>query len=256
MNWRYLLGSSAAGLRDRCLSHSYFPLTRYVPPGMNCLYDMQRFANTKQFPTIFDVGANVGQSASGFVKFFPSAQILCFEPASQPFAELSRAFASNPNVQCFNLALGSGKERRNLSVAEGDSELNTFSTLRPDVAATIETVDVSTIDDVCREWNLSSIDLLKMDVQGWELEILKGAANTLRQKRVRFIFAEVGFSQGETDMTPFVDLHRAMEDLGFVFCGLYDCFRWGPHKSYVGFANALYVQPDFGSPAAEARLSD
>ena len=45
------------------------------------------------------------------------------------------------------------------------------------------------------------------------------------------------------------DLNAFLEQHGFWFCGLYEAFRWGDRKQYVGFANALYVNPDYRGPS-------
>jgi hypothetical protein len=81
-------------------------------------------------------------------------------------------------------------------------------------------------------------------VQGWEMEVLKGAAVMLGRHAVRFIFTEVGFRTRDTDIQLFDELNRHLEGIGYEFCGLYEPFRWGPKKLYVGFANALYVLPE------------
>ena len=60
MSWKYLLGSSVHLIAKNTLSSKWFPLTRYFPRGRHWRYDTQRFAGTRDFNVLFDVGANVG----------------------------------------------------------------------------------------------------------------------------------------------------------------------------------------------------
>ena len=62
--------------------------------------------------TIFDVGANIGQSADNYHAWFPSARIFCFEPIPTTFRSLvANTEAKKDQISCFNLALGDQRER-------------------------------------------------------------------------------------------------------------------------------------------------
>ena len=226
------------------LSSPWFPLTRYVPRGAVCWYDISRFAGTRRLGVIFDVGANVGQTAWVLVRYFPGATIYCFEPAAGPFGVLQCKYGSRRNVHCINAALGADAEKRTLLVG-ADTELNTFVTDGPRGGRLTdhEVVEVDTVDRFCAARDIAQIDVLKMDVQGWECAVLSGAARMVAERRVRFVVSEVGFSRLDAYMAYFSDLHSIMEKSGYIFCGLYDNVRWGPTKQFVGFANALYCLP-------------
>ena len=85
---RFIVGSRMSHLRHAILSAPWFPLTRYIAKGSYALYDIQCFSGTRHFNVIFDVGANVGQTAHGLISYFPVSQIYCFEPATAPFEEI------------------------------------------------------------------------------------------------------------------------------------------------------------------------
>jgi hypothetical protein len=70
------------------------PLTRYVPPGQFWIYDVQRFAGTRDLDVIFDVGANIGQTAYGLVRYLPHAQIFCVEPVGATMERLRTRFVT------------------------------------------------------------------------------------------------------------------------------------------------------------------
>lgn len=240
---RHSIGSGSWRLRHAVLSSPLFPLTRYVKAGVYSNYDMQRFAGKRNFGVIFDVGANIGQTAWEYVRYFPSTQTYCFEPGEAPFKILKQRYGGK--VHCIPKALGATVETRALHIQE-ESERNTFVAEGPDNLRhdTLETVQVTTVDSFCAEQKIDAIDILKMDVQGWEGEVLRGASRMMDSNRVRFVFAEVAFSKEATDMMQFVTIHKILEEKNFLFCGLYDNFRWRNGHT-VHFANALYVDPNF-----------
>ena len=90
-----------------------------------------------------------------------------------------------------------------------------------------------------------------MDVQGWEMEVVRGASDLIANHNVMFIFAEVAFSTNEAEMQQFGEFHDCMERNEFTLCGFYELMRYGPRKEFVQFANALYV-----SPAARLKWTD
>jgi FkbM family methyltransferase len=252
--FRYAIGRRIDILSNAVLSCSWFPLNRYVPRGHFCWYDIQRFASTRNLSVIFDVGANVGQTTHGLFRYFRNAEIYCFEPSSVPYKKLQAAYGWRRNVHCIPNALGAAFETRTL-LTGADSELNTFVINGPrlNAAGGDEAVQVNTVDGFCEEQNIAAIDILKMDVQGWECEVLRGADRMISANRVRCVLSEVGFSKADTDMTQFSEVHSALEEKGYRFCGLYDNFRWGASKQYVGFANALYLNPEFSNVVTTLR---
>lgn len=245
MGLKYRIGATARGALDAMLRNRAFPLTRYFPRGVNWMYDVQRYAGTRQLHTIFDVGANIGQTVGALLPFFPNANIFCFEPVSASYQELTQAFGER--AHCFNLALGNEIGTRTIKL-QSNSELNTFHHVKDPGASftgVLETVNIVTLDTFCGEHNILSIDLLKLDVQGWESDVIEGAGDLLDKKKVRFIFAEAAFRRGDGDMTLFGFLDEKLAERGFLFSGFYDFVRYGDRKEFTLFANALYMNPAF-----------
>jgi len=143
---------------------------------------------------IFDVGANRGQYLQLALK--QNALIHAFEPSSAAFAELAKRFASNSNVVLNNLALGSQPGTQTLYYDVPGSEL---SSLYPRHVAHHghslthkEPVEVDTLDNYCVMKGIEHIDLLKLDVEGHELEVLKGAQQLFASGRVATVSFEFG----------------------------------------------------------------
>ncbi len=233
------------------LASAYFPLSRYYPYGVSWLYDLMRIKGTRSLDTVFDVGANRGQTVEALLRFAPHAPIHSFEPGGSAFDALKGTYGDRRNVHLHRIALGSKKEQRSMLIRD-NSELNTLvSSSGGGGASRAETIQISTVDDIMAREKISHLDLLKMDVQGWEMEVIRGASDLIANRNVMFIFAEVTFSAHEAEMQQFGEFHDCMERNEFTLCGLYELMRYGPRKEFVLFANALYV-----SPAARLKWTD
>lgn len=65
--------STLNSVLNAVLSSQAFPLTRYFPRSISVFYDIQRFSQKKDLKVLLDVGANVGQTATGLVQYFPKS---------------------------------------------------------------------------------------------------------------------------------------------------------------------------------------
>ena len=218
-------------------------VNRILPRGKFWLYDIKRSIEGGNSTIIFDVGANIGQTAHDIAIFFPKANVYCFEPVADTFRLLALAYGSRATFTLVQQALGSSPGRQEIPLHD-NPELNTLVKNQPrtnDLKGLKEEIVIETLDRFSEVNSIDHIDVLKMDVQGWELEVLRGAQRMIARQRIRFILAEVGFRRGDSDMQYFEDLNSFLESRGCWLCGFYDQFRWGPTKQFVGFANALYA---------------
>ncbi len=220
MNWRLFVGGKLERLRSGVVASHAFPLTRYYPYGRYLYYDAQRFAGTRHFEIIFDVGANIGQSVVGFQRWFPQATVYAFEPVAASFEVLCRRFGRYPNMHFSNVAVGD-QVGEGVIYTHAYSQLDTMVSDSRSGASGEQTISVTTIDTFCEGHGVEHIDLLKIDVQGWELNVLRGAKRMLSERRVRFAKIEAGFHRRK-DTQDFGRLNDFMVAGGYVFCGLYD----------------------------------
>lgn len=146
-------------------------------------------------PVIFDCGANIGQTTTRYLKIFPNAIVHAFEPNPAVFGKLKRAHGTKPRVVLNQAAVGSASKDGKLFVGNhpGTSSLlpknEDFS---PGWRFTSEVpVRVVTLDDYCKGKRIQHIDVLKMDIQGYELEALRGATDLLGRHAIDLIFLEV-----------------------------------------------------------------
>jgi FkbM family methyltransferase len=150
-------------------------------------------------PVIFDVGANVGQSITRFRGLFQRSTIHAFEPDARAFQTLRERFEGVDGVTLNPVALGAAASTATLhrySFHEVSSlvPLDDASWWRRELdLQEVEqtTVPVDTLDRYCAAQGIETIDLLKIDVQGFEPECLRGAAGMLAARKIGAIQLEV-----------------------------------------------------------------
>jgi FkbM family methyltransferase len=143
---------------------------------------------------VFDVGANMGQFAHlVHTVLKPPYRLYCFEPSREAFLQLKQN-ASHATLS--NIALGDVPGQRVLHSDRPGSGLASF-TLRNLEHYGIsfscsETVEVDTLDRVCDAFGVSAIDLLKIDVEGHELDVLRGGSGLFNRHAIKAVQFEFG----------------------------------------------------------------
>ncbi len=153
--------------------------------------------NKENIELIIDVGANKGQSIQFFLKNFPNARIIGFEPNEK----LNKFLKKFESEKCKILNLGiSNRSGDQIFYENMLDETSSFSKPEPSSKwgklkqvllissaknLTKETLKkVITLDEFCAKNNIMQIDYLKIDVEGYEFNVLIGAKNLLSQGRI------------------------------------------------------------------------
>lgn len=146
------------------------------------------------FKVIFDVGANVGDWSRLANTYIPGARIFAFEPFKASFEELQRTKFAGDNVNSYNMALAERPGTGELFVYELASAFNSLYDRKPvGIAASQKvTVEIQTLDGFCAGLGIKNIDFLKIDVEGAELSVLRGAEAMISGKRIKAIQFEYG----------------------------------------------------------------
>jgi FkbM family methyltransferase len=145
-------------------------------------------------PVVFDVGANSGQFAVSVLQIFGDAvKLWSFEPCRASFAELQKTLSARSNVTLVNAALGSREgEVKMFSPQPGSLLASVYHrSIRWEDDVSQETAQCRTIDGYCSKNAIQRIHFLKVDVEGHELEVLRGATSLLERDRIDFIQFEV-----------------------------------------------------------------
>jgi FkbM family methyltransferase len=165
---------------------------------------------------VLDVGANVGQFASELRGIGYRGQIVSFEPIASVFAALKGRFANDPQWRGFHMALGSAEQSMTITIPK----LTVLSSLlEPNVSepgARRETVVVTRLDQVLpglqRELGVSRV-FLKMDTQGYDLEVFRGASGCV--DRIQGIQSELSVQPLYKNMPHYLESLQAYELAGF-----------------------------------------
>jgi FkbM family methyltransferase len=143
---------------------------------------------------VWDVGANIGHYSLSFSKSVgPSGKVFAFEPGEGNLRELRSACGGTPNVRICEFGLSDKSERRRF-LQGGDN--STWRVLLPNEPAPegVVEVDLRTGDEIIQGGQADSPNVIKIDVEGHELSVLKGLRLALPARSLRSVFVEVHFS--------------------------------------------------------------
>jgi len=185
---------------------------------------------------IFDIGANQGQSIERFKSLFPFAKIHAFEPIKFEFKKLKEKYSNDTNVILNNCAVAevSGEREFNITAKTGNSSFNKiksntkwlkvrskqFKTSEEEYVKKIEKVKIITLDEYCKENQITKIDLIKIDTQGYEDKILAGAQSILSKNFISAIECEIMLDNVYEKYLNFSDLEKYLVPNNFRMIGI------------------------------------
>jgi FkbM family methyltransferase len=144
-------------------------------------------------PTFFDVGANRGAYSIALRSQFPDAKLFAFEPNPQTFKLLCSRLQSS-NDHCYRFALGDRVASRTIYTYQNQPD-SSHSSMFKDVFISIHNatdvlsyeIPMVTLDAFCEARQIERIDFLKIDTEGYELNVLRGAERLLKERRIKMI---------------------------------------------------------------------
>lgn len=157
-----------------------------------------RYVLSDELRTVVDIGANRGQFALATRRWAPKARIVSFEPLNIPAAIFRRVFAGDDRVVLHQVAIGpkSMMQTMHVSARDDSSSLLPISSLQTTVfpgteeVAVVE-VHVAPLDEFISAADLQSPAMLKLDVQGFEFDALRGCESLL--KHFDWVYCECSF---------------------------------------------------------------
>lgn len=199
-------------------------------------------------PVVVDGGAHLGDMVEKFGALLPQAEFHCFEPDPELGQILTCKYAGNKKIHVILAALGDkpGKAKLNINASRPtNSLLSSPNFLEPDLKQLCELVeqvevDVKTIDEYCRANSIGRVDVIKLDLQGYDFLALKGAMASLDKATV--VLVEVLFKEIYQGCHCFHDVLGLMREAGFgiyTLCGI----QYG-NASELLWADAIFVKHD------------
>lgn len=143
---------------------------------------------------VFDVGANVGNWTGFALAVEPSLNIHMFEPSRITYEKCSQKIWQ-PSVRLNNFGLGDRKETLQLNIVNPASGMNSLYQrhgVEGAEATATETIHITTLDEYCEEHGIDHIHFMKVDVEGHELAVFRGAVRMLKERRIDMIQFEYG----------------------------------------------------------------
>jgi len=156
------------------------------------------------FKTVFDIGANMGNHTLFFASHSPDAEVFSFEPMPVNYRLLEANVRNNKldnRVHLYNKAVGSQKGTVRMKI-DVENNHGTAKITEED-SENMESVDVIVIDDL----DLPVPDFIKIDTEGYEIQVLYGMRKTLQQSDA-FVWIEI-------DAENALEVYRIMDDLGY-----------------------------------------
>ncbi len=155
-----------------------------------------------QKPIIFDCGAKYGSSVERFKKLYPNSEIHCFEPVKTSIQKIQENFKNNNSIILNNCGVGDTNEKKVFNEYEGRVGISSFREIKKDTAWAVDRlneekepkkyeVNIITLDKYCSENNINEINIMKIDVQGYETNVLEGAKNLLKLSKIDLIEMEL-----------------------------------------------------------------
>lgn len=196
-------------------------LIKRLPRGNDLFVDLRRDLPNLEVRMVFDVGANVGQSATAYLKEFRNAEIHSFEPVAATYEQLRRRFADEARFHAHHTAFGAEAGSATMST-EGSTDV--FFVIPNGEAAegATETVPLDTLDTFCARVGIEHISLLKIDTEGFDLEVLKGAHRMLSEGQIDLVQVEAGMNPENERHVRFERLKAHLEATGYRLFAFYE----------------------------------
>lgn len=184
----------------------------------------QKEISKLNFKTVIDVGANNGQFASLVLKTHPNSKIICFEPQIEPFNNLSKIF-KNSKIKLFRLACGSKNKTIKMNISNQNDSSSILDIGRhqihyfPDTyLKKKEVIKVAKLKEIINLNKQTKPILLKIDTQGYELEVLKGS----ELKYVKYILIECSFIKFYKNQPLFKEINKFLKKKNFY---IFKCYN-------------------------------
>ena len=212
-------------------------------------YAVQKKIIDRKNPVIFDVGASEGSVVQLYKSIYPGASIHAFEPQPDSFAVLRKRVSGFEEVSCNNMALSDVRGEATFYKTQNYASSSLLPSIRSESFVDEHTtlaekynVELDTLDHYTESRSIETIDILKMDVQGNELNILKGGRELLKSGRIKVIYSEVWFIAAYDKQPFYEDIAIYLREFGYLPFGLYNMHWDLKQKGKNLWADAIFLK--------------
>ena len=212
----------------------------------------------KSLDVVFDVGANEGQTARKIFQRARPQRLCSFEPVQATFEKLQANTRQLPAVECFDFGLSDQDSEGEIhiyssSVLASTCDASPILSSESELFERKETIQLRTLDSVCRQLGIDKIDLLKVDTEGADLRTLQGAADMLSGKRIGLVAFEFYCPQSSaTENGTLFPIDQFLTRHGYRLVSFYTDFVH--QRQSTGVYNALYMAVPPGSERGGASV--
>ena len=217
---------------------------RMDPPFYNCI------TNRDDVRVVFDVGANIGDVTLAAARSFPNAHIYSFEPVRATYQMLCENIKNySDRITPYNFGFFNVSKRLDIHITSFhgassilDQSLN-HKSAHPHIRETgTESIQVYTLDSFMAGKSIDRIDIVKIDVEGTELEVIEGGRETFKNK-VDNVFVELSLLRRNRESPYCIEICKLLYDLGFMLINLYDVARYVQNgRQYLNQMDAFFVK--------------
>lgn len=215
---------------------AYEMLARFIPRDSDAVF--------------VDAGACYGAASERLLHVFPNATVHAFEPLPGPWPDLSRRAGALPGLRPVRAALGSitGEIELRCNVEVGTSSrfapTDRYLAYWGDKlrAASVARAPCWSLDDWAADNGVDRVDAIKIDVQGMELDVLRGADRLLRESVVG-VYSEAQLTPLYEGAATFSDIDLFLRDRGFALHQINEIFSNGPERQST-CCDATWVRAD------------
>jgi FkbM family methyltransferase len=237
--------------RARSIAHNAaLEVSRYYP-WRDWKRQFVQQLESRQVDVVLDIGANSGQYAAGLRRAAYQGRIISFEPLSRPFSILESKASRDPHWDCRRFALGDVDGTISMNVAGNAGQSSSvLPMLRshqdaypPANYIGVEDVPIHRLDSMAPKiLRPTDVTFLKIDVQGFEKQVLAGGKSTVNDRCVgmQIELSFLPLYEGGMLIREALDL---LYSLGFTMTGLMPCFM-DPRNGRMLQADGIFFRED------------
>ena len=219
---------------------------------------LSKFLDREQVNIIIDGGASIGETTQRFSKLFPNALIHAFEPFPDFYSLLKKKAKLNDKIIPYPLGLGKNDSDVifHVNKSNGTNSILASNARSKEIYGELMQVDhkikipITRLDDIFDINDNKSIDILKLDLQGTELDALIGASQLLIRGKINAILCEVMFVPSYDHQPPWVELVTFIEKNNL---SLFNIYQRHFYKGQLIQADLLFMRNELLSATEHKR---